>query len=407
MKRFARHAASLGLYTLVPLLSAVAPLLVIPAATSVYGAQAWGSIAVGLSIGVAGAVIGEFGWAIVGPQAVARDPGTAAALYDRALASRLAVALPLAVVTGLTASVLGGDHSGAAALLAVGVTLGALSPSWFCTGRNRPHVTLVAESLPRLVCTGLAAGAIAIGGPLELYGAALIIAALLAVVITARLERVAVVPSTVALRLVPKTIRSQLVLVAGRGTTTLYKTLPTALLAAAAPELVAVYAAADRPLRLGLQFLAALPQRLQAWVAVDDDSVRRGRLRLAILANAVVGVVAGVVFAVAMPFVAPILFAGTITVPMVVSVVAGVLVAVICTSRGLGLALVAERRSGHTTTAAIASALVGVPGTLVGAALGGVPGVFAALALAEAVGAVIQWGMLGRGGTVAPAPQEG
>lgn len=405
MRRLIRRAVSLGLYVLVPAMSAIASLLVIPVVTARYGAEAWASVAIGLSVGLGGAVIGELGWSIVGPQRVARDPGGARTLYDRALASRFAVTLPLAAACGVAAAVLTTEHRAAAALLAVGVALGALSPSWFCTGLNRPGVTLVAESLPRLVFTAVAATAIALGAPLEVYGAALIAAVVVALVVTTRILRVRVVPTGPAIRSVPGVIRAQLVLVTGRGVTTLYKALPTAILAAVAPDLVALYAAVDRPLRLGLQFLAALPQRLQAWVAVDEPALRSRRLRLAVLANAALGVFAGAVFAVLMPLVAPVLFSGTVAVPALASIVAGGLVAAICTSRGFGLTLVAEGRSKHTTTAALASAVVGLPGTVVGALLGGVPGVLLALVVAETVGVLVQWCMLswtGRDGAVAP-----
>ncbi|MEK6310401.1 MAG: hypothetical protein V4755_06805 [Curtobacterium sp.] len=394
MKRHLRRARSFGLYVLAPLLAAVAPLLVIPATTARYGAAGWSSIAIGLSSGLVAAVIGELGWSIVGPQQVARRPQDASDVYDRALAARVIVVVPLAALSAALAVVLAPHHALAAGLVAAGVTLGALSPAWYFTGLNRPHLTLATESLPRVVLVGGAAVGIACGGALELYGIALIVGGILPLALATSIARVRCVPSAAAVRAVPTTLRAQWALVAGRGATTMYRALPTPILAVIAPDLVALYAALDRPLRLGLQFLTAVPQRLQAWVAVEDDTVRVRRTRRALVANVVSGVAAGGVFASAMPLVAPVLYSGTVDVTAALSVPGGVLVAVICASRGFGLALVADGRAGVTVVAALAAAAIGLPAIVFGAIGAGAAGVIAALVLAEFVGIVVQWAKL-------------
>lgn len=407
MLRQLRRARLLALYVLVPLLAAVAPLLVIPAVTARHGVVGWSGVAIGLSVGLVGAVIGELGWNIVGPQEVARRPEAARSCYQRALAARLVVVAPLALGCGVLAASLASSHHLAAGLLAVGVCAGALSPSWYFTGLNRPHLTLLVESLPRTVLVTLAALGISGGGPLELYGAALLAAALLPLLLAAPLVGLPLVPGPTAFRAVGTTLRSQWVLVAGRGVATVYKAMPTPLLAWIAPDLVALYAALDRPLRLGLQFLTALPQRLQAWVAVDDPALRARRSLMAVVMNSVLGVLAGAVYGIAMPLVAPVLFSGTVEVTADLGMLGGVLVAVICASRGFGLALVAGGRAGATSSAAVVSAAIGLTAVPLAAIASGVPGVVLALVASELGGIVVQWAALSlvhRGHRRAEAP---
>jgi O-antigen/teichoic acid export membrane protein len=397
-RRLARHLAQLAMYVAGPAVSALAPLVVIPAVTSRYGAAGWSSVAVALSIGLAGAVVGELGWAIVGPQRVARDRSTAAAVYDRALASRIVAVGILAAPVGIASGMLAAEHRAAAVLLGLGVLLGAMSPSWYWTGLGRPGTILRLESLPRMLLALAAAVAIACGAPLETYGAALCIAAALAVVLSARAGRIALWPSASAFRTAGATIREQAVVMAGRSISTLYKALPTALLAGVAPTAVAPYSAVDRPLRMGLQFLAVVPQRLQVWIGVEDHALRSRRATRSILLNVALGGVAGLATTLLLPALVRVLFTGVVHVGPTMAIAAGALVAVVCATRGFGLALVAVDRADVTAWAATASAVVGLPGAILGGTLAGAEGTMTALVLAEAAGVIPQWIVLARRG---------
>jgi hypothetical protein len=279
------------------------------------------------------------------------------------------------------------------------VALGALSPTWYFVGLGRPGRVVLTEALPRVVLALAAAAALVVGAPLEVYGSCLVLAVVATAVLTPLVDDAARFPSRQAFAEVPRVVREQAVLVLGRAVTTTYKSLPVALLGVAAPASVAAFAATDRPLRMGLQVLSAVPDRLQTWVGTPDAVLARRRSAVSLGLNTGLGVVAGAVFALAMPTVSGWLFAGAVDVDRDLAVWGGALVAVICSSRGAGLALVSAGRHGHTTTAAIAAAIVGVPGVLVAGAAVGATGAVAALVLAEAVGFVVQLGLLvGTGG---------
>ncbi|MBT2502631.1 hypothetical protein [Curtobacterium sp. ISL-83] len=396
IRRGLRLGRSVALYAITPALSAAAPLMVIPAVTSRFGADGWASVATGLSLGLVAAVVGELGWAIVGPQAVAHDVDGAARLYDQALAARTCVVLPLAVVVAALSACVVPVHADAAAWVAAGVALGAVSPSWYFVGLARPVLILLTETLPRIVLLAAAAAGIARGGPLALYGAALTVAAVAAVALGGRAGGVRVFPTRSAFRRVPRTLREQWVITTGRAISSLYKAVPTTVVALVTPDLIAIWAALDRPLRMGLQVLAALPQRLQTWIARGERSDMRRRVALTIALNSGLGMVAGCAFAVVMPMVAPFLFSGSIHLPPRLCWLAALLIFVICTGRGFGLVMVARRRAGATSAAALVSAGVGLPGVALAVGPVGVDGALIALVLAEVAGIALQWIVLRR-----------
>jgi len=91
-----------------------------------------------------------------------------------------------------------------------------------------------------------------------------------------------------------------------------------------------------------------------------------------------------------------VLFTGVVAVDGALAAIAGLLVAVVCAARGFGLALVALGRADASTWAAASSAVVGIPGAVLGGVLAGAEGTMAALVIAEFVGLVLQWGILAR-----------
>lgn len=390
MRRLVGHLTTLLLYGASPVVVALAPFAVVPAVTTRFGADGWAVCAVALSVGAAVAVVAELGWVVVGPQRVARDPQRHAEIHHDALASRLVALAVLAPVAVVTVTLLVDEHRGAAVLLTLGVAGGALSPTWLFVGLGRPGLTLLCEALPRVVLALAAAGVIALGGPLEAYGLASLLAVVVTLVATARAAGVRVAPARERLLAVPSIVRGQLVVTAGRGVTALYKTLPAALLQAVAPGSVAAFAAVDRLARAGLGIVAVVPQRLQVWVGSPDETVAARRTVASLVLNAGLAAASAVTVLTAMPPVVAVVFTGAVTVEGSAVVATALLVALTCQSRAFGLALVTLDAVRTTTTAATAAAMVGVTGVLWGGAVGGATGALAGLATAEAVAIGVQ-----------------
>lgn len=386
-----RNMRSLFLYFVVPILSAGAPLAVIPAVTANFGSEGWAAAAIALGIGNSGLILAEVGWGMVGPQRVARSGSSRTAVYESALASKLVAAAVIAPTAGILAAVISPAHQFAAGLIAAGSVTAALAPSWYFVGIGRPGLVLLCETLPRVFFVALAAALIAVGADLIVYGAALLLAIVCTLVLSAKIGKLSLLPSRRAFRSVPTTLRNHATLVAGRGVSTLYTSLPAAFLGIVSPTSVGAFSAVDRPMRMGFVVLGAVPARLQSWVGTPDRALARLRSRRSLLINAALGFCAGAVFLVAMPLVAPMLFTGTIVVEATLVGLGAVTVFVMCASRGFVLALVAADRAAAVTPSTVLAAIVGVPAIIGGGALFGASGALSGVLLAEVIGLCAQW----------------
>jgi len=377
-------------YFLIPAIGVFAPLLVIPAISASYGVDGWGAVAVALSIGGTSAVVAELGWGVVGPQQVARDPGSARAYYGMALTTRMLAVLLLAPIAALLTYLMVDSHAFAAAVLAAAVTTTALSPTWYFYGRARPLLALGCEAGPRATILIGTALLIRAGAPLWAYGVGVFLASMTAVALAASLGGAGLGVTRVRIVQSPGVIRQQFVLIAGRITATIFTALPTALLALVSAGGVALFAGADRPLRIGLGVLAGGPARMQSWLGSTRWEDLGRRCQQTLLANFALGAVAGAAYAFAMPPASTILFAGEVDVPINLAVLGGALVLLIATSRGFGLCLVAVGAANHITTGIVFAALLALPAILVLGSIAGAYGTFFALILAETAGIAAQ-----------------
>jgi O-antigen/teichoic acid export membrane protein len=383
-----RGGAQLVGFLLVPLLSALAPLVAVPVIARVHGAAGWGAIAIGIALGNACAVTADLGWTVVGPQRLARRIADARSIHATALTSRAAALVLLLPIVAAAAWSLAPADASAASATATGIGLTALSPAWFFTGLGRPWTLMAVETVPKCIANVAVAAAIAAHAPLVVHGSALGIAALVSAlagaVSASRLDGT----GRTSIQEVVAALHGLRVIAVGRAVSTTSTVLPTLVIGLVAPALVPTFAALDRLVRMGLQVLSAVPAQMQSWLGVADTAIRCRRVQSAIAINTALGFVAGFALLVLVPVVLPILFGPTLTVPDTSVLMAAGLVAVICTSRGLGLAVVAEGRSTATTWTAVVIAVVGIVGVGLGTPLSGAAGAFAGLLLAETAGLV-------------------
>lgn len=395
-----RRLLYLSAFLLVPALSAVTPLVAVPAITASAGAAGWEAYALGISIGSLVCVIVELGWPLTGPQRVAAEaPGQRWETLVQSLRTRLialVVLAPVAVVLAmLFAHVTGSDHEATTVLMALASAVAGLSCNWYFTGVGRPLRILTSDAIPRALMVTAAAFAVAAGAPIWIVPVGFLIAVLfgpIAAVLLARDERDERAARTVTLRDDLRSIRSQWAAMSGRSISALYMALPVTLVAAFAPAALATFAAADRLMRMTLTILLALPNAMQNWVgSAVSASDRRRRTRDAILVNAGMGVVAGAAFAVLAPWVSTFLFSGTVDIDPILAAVSGVALALVCVSRATGpLGLVRYGRIGAVTLSATVAALVGVPAICVLAVFGGAIGAVLGEIAAEVTAISIQ-----------------
>jgi O-antigen/teichoic acid export membrane protein len=386
-----RQIRTLLLYIAIPALSAVTPLVVLPALTSAHGASGLAATGIGQSLGASAAVIAELGWSVLGPQMIAKaDPARRRALYQSAFATRLtalAIMMPLSVVAAYS---LAAEEKMASAMLAFAFSLAALSPSWYLIGSNRPLLILSVEAVPRLVLSAAAAVALSWGAPLAVYGFLLAVAAVLTWLLAARVAQQRLWPRLSDFRDGRRVIARQLPLTGGRMISVLYTSLPVSIVAVVAPNSTATYAAIDRLTRMGSALLGSVPTRLQSWVGSDPKSGGMTRSRKSLMMNSALGLVAGIGFTIVAPFVATYVFSGVVELDLRITALGGALICAICTSRGLGLSLVAEGKANWISLANLGAAVTGVTCVYLLAGTWGAEGALVGGIAAEVVGVASQ-----------------
>ncbi len=375
-----RSRKSLLAYGLIPLLSAVSPLIALPAITDRYGGAAWVGIAVGQSLGAAAATVIELGWGLNGPQRVARMSSWAAhTSLVLSMRTKVMALLPFALIAACVAYAVAPSFRWEAALVAFGASATALSAAWWYLGRSRPVALVAADSVPRMLGMVVAGVLIAAGGPLWLYAVVGLIlptafASGIALLISSRDSgRRATHFRT---RLLVRVIRHQAQALTARVASAGYIALPIALVSIASPNSVAVFAAGERLMRMGLSAMSIIPNAMQGWVGRPSNGAERWvRAKRAVVVNLGIGVVAGVLFGVLAPPVSSVVFSGTATIPSSLAWIFSIVVVVVTVSRATGgLALVSLRRIGAYAASAVAGAVVGVPAILGLAVVLGAPG---------------------------------
>ena len=376
-------------FALIPIAGIASPLLALPAISSGYGATGWAAVAVGQSLGAGGAVLVELGWALSGPQRVARMGKTAAYRVLRlSLATKLIVFPPVAALAMLVATLVAPSYSQVSAVVALGAVAMGFSATWFLIGRRQPWAVVATDGAVRVVCVCIAALAIMGGGPLILYPVVgliipSILAPLLAVGVAAR--GTSGRSPRWSLRRLLGVVRSQSKAVGARGVSALYIALPITLVTLVAPQATAAFAAGERLLRTALSGLSPWSNALLGWVG--SASVRAERLSRATLSIWLClgfGLVAAAGFGALLPWVAEFVFAGEVPVDGFLPWAFALTLLIVLVSRATGsITLVALGRIDVILASAIAGAVVGVPSILGGAATAGALGGALGEAIAE------------------------
>lgn len=302
----------LMLFFLVPAIAAISPLLVLPIVARTAGQAGWASAIAGESVGTVASIVIGYGWVALGPAlvSIAADDERRGSLYRGSLVVRLlvaALALPLMSILCWLVAAPGSEWL--AVLMGLQGALIALSFTWFSAGVGRPTAIVFYDSIPRLVATGLCAIAIALGAPVELYPLAGILVTIVGTTLFSRgvLRRY---PASwphrgdvrELFRIGAPVALNDVGLVA-------YSSVPTPIVTlTASPADAAGFASADKMLKLGQFIPMTLANALQAWITEAHGSARGRRMRLAMLAHGVIGVLGGAVLGVLGAWASTVLF---------------------------------------------------------------------------------------------------
>ena len=375
-------------FSLLPLLSSLTPLLLLPIVARVGGVEGWASISLGQAIGAFGAAAVGYGWNVSGPprSAQSKDETERRILYMEAVSVRLFMSLfVIPIVIALTLMVSPLTFGLDAALMAVSMVLVGLSPSWFLIGQSDPKSIAVFETLPKLAATGVAAVCLVLTHVLWLYPLLLIVGSLAGLTAFHRQRFGAwIVPINPLSAQTRRALRSNssTALVDLTGTTYVAAPLPIIGLTSNTQELAGA-ASGDKLYRYGLFAVVALANGLQSWV-LEADADTRKRLRLSVIAHVSLGLggCAGLLWI--GPAASEWLFGSAVGATNPLVAMYGLAFLFVSTSTPLVRNILLPRQKARLVLrGTISGALFGVVAMIVGGHYFGAPGVAAGFAASE------------------------
>ncbi len=286
-------------FTLVPALAAISPLAVLPLISRSVGENGWASALAGEAVGTFAAIVLAWGWTNLGPALVASASAPKRGLfYRQALVVRLlsaAVVLPLTAV--IAVAIAGPEYGRLAALMGLQGALISLSFVWFAVGLGKPGAIVLYDAVPRVFAAVLAALAIGAGAPVEVYPLGGI--------------AVTVVGTTLYTRSVlnrfpalwpgrsdwPGLFKRNAPVVANDVANGAYSSIPVPFVTAIGSAGVAGFATADKVIKLGQFIPLTLGNAFQHWTGEAHGALRARRLRYALSAHALLGLLGWIVLA--------------------------------------------------------------------------------------------------------------
>jgi O-antigen/teichoic acid export membrane protein len=395
MKEYSLRRRMVG-FMVLPAIAAMSPLIVLPVVARLAGPGGWASAVAGESIGTFAAIVMGYGWAAIGPAliSVAYDDARRARLYRESLVVRLLIAAIVMPVLGLVCwAIASPGAEWLTVLMGVQGALIALSFTWYCAGVGDPRTIVLYDAVPRLVVTAVAAGAIAITGVVELYPLAGIAVTLVGTgLFTARLLRRSPGPWPARSEL-PGLLRAGLPVALNDAALSAYSSVPAPLVNVTAPPISAAgFASADKLLKLGAVLPFTLASALQSWVGEVTGFHRERRMRIALLAHGLFGLVGGVGLAVFGHWVSLILFGADAAAGVDVLIAMGIVFAFLSLRISMTRhVLFPTGRAATVMRATLLATALGVPVMVVLAIWLGPVGAAVGYALTEGLATVLLW----------------
>ncbi|WP_156758979.1 polysaccharide biosynthesis C-terminal domain-containing protein [Microbacterium karelineae] len=386
-------------FSTIPAFSALIPFLILPLLARAAGEQAWVAIAVGQSVGGFLALAVGLGLNVQGPTLVAlAAEEERPELFARGTRARLMLVIPALVIGSAVAWILApAGAAGDAALMAVAITLGGLTSSWYLIGLGRPLPLIGYELLPRAIATLIGAVLVVVGGAAWVWTyPTLLITAILGGVGAYALRVVPVRELMTGWASSMRFARRQLSAAATETVSGAYTALAVSLVTAGASTAqAATYVSGDKLWRMGQTVTGAQGNALQGWVVEEDRAHFGWRARRALALHIALGVAGFLMFALLGPWLTAVAFGSDVAIDQPTAILFGV--AVLCMSMSTATGrhvLIALGHPKRVFASVVAGAVVGIPTTLALASAFGAVGGAAGLATAETVVLVVQVAMI-------------
>ncbi|WP_299954895.1 hypothetical protein [uncultured Modestobacter sp.] len=388
---------------MVPTLSLLAPLAVLPTVATQYGPNGWQALAIASSVGAVASVVVGLDWPVVGPHMVAISAREQRPdVFRLSVRTRVVAYLMTAPLAVLVATLIAGEQGWVVALVALSTTANGFTASWMCAGIGRPSLLIRNEALPRIVFNLATIPIMLAGAPLVAYGIAMVANTVLSVALNhaSFSGRRAVRSGNDGRRASGELLtqfRSHSTGLPSRLLSTSYLYGSTALVSTLHPTAATSFAAIDRLQKSGVNALQLLPATGASYVSQAGSShasligrvinVRRWALALALLTTGASGWL--------LPPLVHIVYAGQVSLQPTVQWAVAVGLGFACLERCTGqLCLVPLGRQAALYRATAAAAALGLTALVVLPVFMGLLGAVLAFAAAEGLLAAIQAAVL-------------
>jgi len=309
------HLRRIGGFALLPGLSMLASLVILPLISARFGSPGWVALALGQSVGAVASVVAGLAWPVIGGNAVAAAADTAAQqdIFRSSVYSRLLVLVVLIGCAAPLTVVLAPSYPWSAVLFMVGVAGNALSAAWYFAGLGAPRLLVLNEGVVRFVGYVVALAGLSLGAPLIWYAACTAVAAFVMLALNWRsiIGRGPLwVPGTIRLALDP--VRTQLAGTVSRVLRALFTFGGPTIYAAVAPVQLPLFSALDQVQKAGTNTLAFLPDGFVHWVGSAGNQAQR-RIRQSLLFLGLVSLALVPGWLLLGPTVVNLLYAGRVT----------------------------------------------------------------------------------------------
>jgi O-antigen/teichoic acid export membrane protein len=371
---------------------------VIPVVIIVAGPHTWATIAVAQGVAGFGMVVAGAGWGVTGPTETARlEAELRGQYYIDSVVSRIWLFIIVAAICSAITLLLVPSQPAIALLALISALVPALSAGFFFVGEKSPLRFLLIETLPRQA--GSLVGALLLfvtGNALWFVGVQLlggIVATIFAS--TDILRRYAGWRLDASLAPAFSRLRTHVPIVSMSAVSTLYVNLPIVVVQVFLPQATALYALAERIMRLGLYATRPYVQVTQSYVPHHDVKAQRDRAARVTKLSLVIGIAGGVAYAIAAPWVGLVLSGGQLRIDYSISTSLAFALAAMLISQVTGFTVLPTyRRIAAMTWSTVAGAVVGAAGLIPAALVFGLVGVTSVLALSEIVVLGVQLAVL-------------
>ncbi|MCI2958009.1 polysaccharide biosynthesis C-terminal domain-containing protein [Agromyces atrinae] len=396
-------------YGLSVVVSGVVSIAVIPAVIIAAGETAWVTIAVSQAVAGFAFVLAVFGWGVTGPTDVAsRGSVERGRYFFESLLSRtwlsliiVPISIPLSIILSRGDPLLAGLTTASGILVALGA-------GWFFVGEKSPIRFLVLDTAPRIIGTVAGAGVLLATGDARWFAGIQLAGVVAAAIISSAsiLRRYRSWSFTASPKRALRNLRGQAAPVTMAATTSLYVNVPIVIVQLFLPSATAVYALAERIVRLSLYATRPVVQIAQGYVPASEHLDLVARAKRVTLIGLVLGGAGGLAFAVLGPWVGTILSGGAIDLGSALAIAMGANLAALLASQLTGFACLtafglARELARSTIVGAIVGTVLMIPLTFAF----GVVGLAWGLAISELAVLAVQLVALRRA-FAAPPPEK-